>query len=729
VTVTTEAQRRGWVGALLDSIPTPLVLLEPGSAELRLANAAALAMAGGRLPIAAAVTPDAHLADARGRRIPRERMPDVLAARGEEVRDVHVEWHTPEGGMRPLVVTAGRVAAGEGQADVVLVAYEDVSDLARAGAHALHQADEIARLHEAAREAARRTDESVALLDMLFASAPVGLSYFDLDVRYVRINDAMAAINGLPREAHLGRTPEEVLPDLPAIGASLRRVLETGEPALDLEVSGQTPAAPGETRHWLSSHYPVKAPDGTVIGVGTVVHDVTERRRAEEDRSALLRAEREARARAERAERRWAFLAEATALLGASLEHEETMRRLAEIVVPAKADWCALHVRAPGDSVRLLAVAHVEPERERLAWEAHRRWPATLDDGEGIGAVIRSGEARAYRDLGEEGLRQLAGGDEDQLALLRGLGFASALVVPLELQGRTLGSLSLVLRPGRRFEDDDMELATELARRAAAAVENARLYRERSRIAQTLQQSLLPPHLPDIPGFEVAARYLAAGEGYDVGGDFYDVFATGGERWTAVIGDVQGKGPEAAALTALARHTVRAAAVHDPSPSRVLHQLNDAILRADVGERLMTAACVALRHDGVRASATVSSGGHPPPLVLRRDGRVEEIASPGLLLGLSDAPPLADGFAELEAGDSLVLYTDGVSDAMADRGPTGPAALAAALEGCEGLDASALAARVEQLAVGTGGARPRDDVALLVLRVRRPSGVVAALGA
>ena len=143
-----------------------------------------------------------------------------------------------------------------------------------------------------------------------------------------------------------------------------------------------------------------------------------------------------------------------------------------------------------------------------------------------------------------------------------------------------LGVLSLVTgRSGRRFDARDLELAEELARRCGTAVDNARLYRERGYIARTLQESLLPSELPEIPGIEAAARFRPTGEGNEMGGDFYDLFATGDRGWTVVVGDVCGKGPDAAAVTALARYTLRAAAMRERLPSRELHVLNEALLR------------------------------------------------------------------------------------------------------------------------------------------------------
>ncbi len=227
--------------------------------------------------------------------------------------------------------------------------------------------------------------------------------------------------------------------------------------------------------------------------------------------------------------------------------------------------------------------------------------------------------------------------------------------------GRTIGALSFVTgRSGRRFDGADLELAQELARRCAISVDNARLYTERAYIARTLQQSLLPVELPEIPGIESAARYRPTGDGNDVGGDFYDLFATGGRGWTVVMGDVCGKGPDAAAVTALARYTLRAAAMRERVPSRSLRILNEALLRQRDDRRFCTVAYAYLETLGVGARVGLATGGHPLPLHLHADGRVEPVGAPGTLLGVVPDPDLEDRAVVLEPGDALIFYTDGV---------------------------------------------------------------------
>jgi integral membrane sensor domain MASE1 len=252
---------------------------------------------------------------------------------------------------------------------------------------------------------------------------------------------------------------------------------------------------------------------------------------------------------------------------------------------------------------------------------------------------------------------------------------------------------------------------------AAVITERRRAEEAVEQIAGTLQESLLPTHLPQIPGVETAVDFRAAGEGQLVGGDFYDLFEGDDGSWGVVVGDVLGKGAVAAATTGLARYTLRAAAVQEGRPSRVLGLLNDAILRQSPDQFCTVAyGRVELRAPHLVA-VTLSLGGHPLPLVLRADGRVEPVGQPGTLLGVLTDPELADHQAELGPGDALVFYTDGLTDAYAPARIVKQAGLVAALQACGGQDAAGIVKGVASAALGDGGGEPRDDVVLLVLRV------------
>jgi PAS domain S-box-containing protein len=266
-----------------------------------------------------------------------------------------------------------------------------------------------------------------------------------------------------------------------------------------------------------------------------------------------------------------------------------------------------------------------------------------------------------------------------------------------------------------QFTRADELLLEDLARIASLAVENARLEQRERNIARTLQASLLPQTLPSIDGLEVAARYLAGGEGTVVGGDLYDVFEVEDE-WAFVLGDVCGKGAEAAALTAMVRYTIRAEAVHHASPCKVLRLLNDAILRQFDDTRFCT-----VLHGRIQvaegAHVTLAAAGHPPPLILRAGGSVEAVECSGPLLGVIAKVTPEDVPVVLHAGDALVCFTDGVIEGRGPAGMFGDRALREVLAGGAGGDAEAIAERVMQASLQFQGGQPQDDLALLVVRV------------
>ncbi len=365
------------------------------------------------------------------------------------------------------------------------------------------------------------------------------------------------------------------------------------------------------------------------------IRDITDRRRTEELRSRLLESERSARAEAEAARERAAYLAEASVILASSLDVRRTLRQVARLTVPRLADWCSVEMVEPDGTIQSVAVAHVDPKKVALARQYRRRYPPDQSAESGIGRVIQTGRSELFEDIPEQGLLEQRIDDPERLEFARKLDVRSAMVVPLVAEGRSLGAISFASSESRRrFGQADLELAEDLAHRAAVAIVNARLYEERSHVARTLQRSLLPQKLPDIPGMQIAAFYQPAGLARtEVGGDFYDAFEVGEGAWAIVIGDVCGKGVEAAAMTGVARHAIRAAAVHQVSPSAVLADLNE-VLRREEGEGFCTVAMGRLESHDDGATLTVSSGGHPLPIVLRRDGSVETVGSPGTLVGV-----------------------------------------------------------------------------------------------
>jgi hypothetical protein len=287
------------------------------------------------------------------------------------------------------------------------------------------------------------------------------------------------------------------------------------------------------------------------------------------------------------------------------------------------------------------------------------------------------------------------------------------LSAPLGARDRELGLIEVIDCPGRVFSPRDEAIATQLAQLASVAITNAQLYERERTIAHTLQRSLRPGALPAVPGLSAAVRFHPAGEGIELGGDFYDLFAARDGAWSALIGDVQGKGPDAAAVTALARHTMRAAALYEDRPSGVLTTMHRA-LRDQRAERFCTVAYAHLRVGRGRIAVELACGGHPLPLVVHRDGRVEPVGRLGTLLGSDIDPVLNDVAVELEPGDVLVFYTDGVTEVRRRRREVfGHRELVALLERCGGLPPDAVADRIDGAVMTASEGHLRDDVAIL----------------
>lgn len=539
----------------------------------------------------------------------------------------------------------------------------------------------------AERAALRREETTSALLDAVFDAAPVGIAFWDLDLRYRRVNGALAAIDGVGAADHLGRSPREVLGEElgGAVVAALEDVVAQRRALVDHEIEGVLADGRRQFRH--TTVFPVVDAQGALAGLAGVVRDVTSRHEAEEERARLLREALAARAAAEEARTRADVLARAGERLAlVTRDYEATLQEVADFAVPALADRCAF----------------------------------TLVDARGVARKVAVAPGRA----GGAAPSGLTVPDEVHEALRTGASLLTPqmMVVPLTTRGRTLGALRLerAAASPRAYTEDDLRTAQLFAVRAALSVENARLYLERSHIAQTLQRSLLPPALPEVPGLELAARYRAAGEQNEVGGDFYDAFPTGDGLWTVLIGDVSGKGAEAAALTSLTRHTLRAASLRTPDPIESLELLDEA-LRAqnDPAGRFSTVLYAQVRPDAHGAEVRLATGGHLPPVVLRAGGRVERIQLRGAIVGALRTPTFGERVVRLDHGDTLLLFTDGVVELRrTPRGGvrSGDDELESFLHGLRGATAAELVEAVERHAVDLQGGDPRDDIALVAIR-------------
>jgi PAS domain S-box-containing protein len=412
--------------------------------------------------------------------------------------------------------------------------------------------------------------------------------------------------------------------------------------------------------------------------------------------------------------RRMTFLAEAGLRMAGSLDTETALQEVARAAVPDLADMCAVAIVERRGGWRSIAVAHVDPESEAIARELTERYPDA--PAIGLAAVTAGGEPLVIAEYDEAQLAEVAV-DDEHLRLLRALRMRSALTVPIRASGRTLGAIALSTGPsGRRLGEDDLVVATALAARAGLHLENTRLYGERSAIADTLQRSLLPEALPEIPGVDIAARYRPADDRALASGDFYDVFPSGEGVWTAVIGDVAGKGTAAAALTALIRHTLYATALRERSPAHNLVLLNEAMRRRTRGPGafctvMLTRLCP--RDDGI--AMTLANGGHVPPLVLRANGRIERVEVPGTLVGGLPEAHFEDHDLTLSSGDLVLFYTDGAVELRRPDVGFGEQQLVAVLRETAGQPAERVVAALDQRVRELQGDDAGDDVALLVV--------------
>lgn len=430
------------------------------------------------------------------------------------------------------------------------------------------------------------------------------------------------------------------------------------------------------------------------------IRDLTERDAAAAEREDLIERERLVRAEATEARSRLQLFADAGVALQQALTLEDALWALPPLAVPEVADACVVDYLRDGRRLDP-AVAHA----------AVSAAPSDAIEGRNVDLDGESPLATA--------LRTRMWVEQDRL-----------IVVPLLARDRLLGAVSFALGAARApFTDGDVATARELSRRAALAIDNLRLYEETRRIAHALQTSLLPPALPPVPGLRLTARYRAAGEGQDVGGDFYDVFEFRPGVWAMVMGDVCGKGPKAAALTALARYTIRAAAAGGYNgPAKVLEILNDTLLRDPAVEgQFLTAVFATIEPGAERHAIRIATAGHPAPLLVR-SGEVEWVRAEGCVLGVLEEPRIVVADRDMARGDSLVLYTDGLTDAGAPDRIISEADLAAVAEAASA-GGSRLADALEGAALEASGGAPRDDIALLVAeaapeRRQRPRSVI-----
>jgi serine phosphatase RsbU (regulator of sigma subunit)/anti-sigma regulatory factor (Ser/Thr protein kinase) len=410
------------------------------------------------------------------------------------------------------------------------------------------------------------------------------------------------------------------------------------------------------------------------------------------------------RARLSQDDRDWrgriSFLAEASDLLAGTLDQEQAIALAAQLVVPRLAAWCAVLLAGGSGQLTPAYVWHADetrndalscllsrvPPPQEFFPQSWLQWSLSVPSGQAPG-----------RDAAE-------------------LVNDPVWCFPMLARGHSLGVLALG-RPNELLGWPAVDLAGDLARRVALALDNARLYTDQLRASHALQRTLLPPQLPVIPGLDIAAGYQAAGEGNEVGGDFYDVFQVGPDRWRFAIGDVCGKGMEAASVTGLTRHALRILAREGHDIPAVLERLNSIILEEGSAVPFLTLIHGEIMVMPSQTAVSMVCAGHPLPLLLRSRGGTQAVAVPQLLIGVMDGATFRADTCRLRPGDMLLCVTDGVTERRAgDRMLDDGYGLQKLLRDCSGLNAGAAVARIQREVLRYGSDPPADDIALLVFR-------------
>ncbi|MFI0135718.1 SpoIIE family protein phosphatase [Streptomyces luteogriseus] len=553
----------------------------------------------------------------------------------------------------------------------------------------------------------RQVERDLALSHSLVNQTPLGIAVFDNDLRWVGVNPALERINGVPEEAVLGRRVGEVLPglDVEAIEARMRHVLETGRPLIDQQTVGRTAADPRE-RAYSESYHRIEDIDGRVLGLAMAVLDVTERQQAA--------------AEVAQARQHLSVIADAGMKIGTTLDLQQTARELADVVVPHLADLAAVDVLesvvargtitpvsggAPAE-FRALAVAAGYPTDAIHAADPVGEL-ATYGSSRIITQCVRSARPVLVERVDGPMLRRLARDSRAALALHEA-GAHSYLALPLVARGKVLGTLSLYRTVNQRpFDDRDQVLASELAARAAICIDNARLYGRERGTALTLQRSLLPSTPAEREGLDIAARYRPALS--EVGGDWYDVLPLGPGRTGLVVGDVMGKGVQAAAIMGQLSTATRALARLDLPPAELLRHLDD--IAGSLGDAIAT--CVYAVCDLRRGTCELSSAGHLPPVLATADGSAELVEVPGgVPLGVGGVD-FGTVEVELAPGSLLALYTDGLVENRGEPIDTGLDTLTRLLG-----NAGPSLQRASDSLLRALSPEPDDDVALLLVRTR-----------
>jgi PAS domain S-box-containing protein len=445
---------------------------------------------------------------------------------------------------------------------------------------------------------------------------------------------------------------------------------------------------------------PIRSPLRGLIGASVVARDITDevrRRRAQE------------------------FLVAASRLLDSSLDPQETARTIVSTAVPELADLCLIDFHRPdgwlGDSI----VAGADPEMAARLERIRRERPLDPTGEHPVAQVLRLNQPMIWRDLKAPEVVDKVSQSAEHLRLMQDAGYNSAAVVPLTARGRTLGALSFLHAHGdMRYDQGDLEFLAELGERAALALDNARLYQERDRIAKNLQRGLRPPHPAEVAGLDISVVFEAAGEGIDVGGDLYDVLPSDDGCWI-LVGDVAGKGSTAAGVSVAVRHSVRGLTQEISEPEEVLRRVNELLLAGDSLNDFATAMLARLRRDDSGWHIAIASAGHPPAVLTKEEG--PELLGGGSVLGAWKQAKVECHERRLEPDQTLALCTDGWLEAGPVVSHQGPESFAEMTQALAGLELGEVTERLRADAVGRSSGKLRDDLVVLAVRPREASAV------
>ncbi len=497
--------------------------------------------------------------------------------------------------------------------------------------------------------------DSLAAMEGLFTQSPIGLGMLGPDLRFLRVNDALARMNGVPAAEHLGRLPSEVAPGVNAnaLETVMRQVLDRGEAVVDVRGTGRTPVDPDHDRTWSCSCAPLLDGTGRRLGLIASLLDITDGQQAQIE--------------AEQARQRFALLAEAGTRIGTTLDLRQTGKEVVQVLVPRLADSADVQLLAevldPDEAaasthgvVRRIAAAFPDPSAPTANLSVGMTFQVPL--GSVYEQVIAEGRPMNLYQTDIPAL--ITDPQAERLRTYLSTRIGAARLIPLVARGKVLGAVVVTRTRSREpFDEQDCLLMDELVARAALNIDNARLYTSQRRAALTLQRSLTNNALPDVPGLELTGRYLPASD-HEVGGDWFDAITLSDGRTGLVIGDVMGHGIHAAAVMGQLRTAVRTLARHNVPPARMLRSL-DAVV-ADLGENEM-ATCVYAVHDPAAGDCLIARAGHPPPAVADVQGTVAFLDGPsGTPLGAGGHDFLTER-VPLPPGSLLVLYTDGLIEA------------------------------------------------------------------